>query len=226
MSIFSIMRAMFSRDVKIYFRTRSAWLNPLLFVLLAITLFSLGIGPDQAKLASSAPGIMWVVALLGVLLAMDSLFRADFDDGSLEQILLSPAPLYFSVLAKIVAHWMVAGLPLIIATPLFVLMLGLPASTIPVLASGLLLGSGVLSFLGAIGAALTVSLRSGGLLIALLILPLYIPVIIFGARMIQDAIDGWTTTPAFMMLGGLLVLAMVLAPLATAASLKLSIDAQ
>lgn len=226
MSITSAMQAVFSRDVKVYFRSRSAWLNPLLFVLLAITLFALGIGPDPTKLATSAPGIMWVVALLGIMLSMDLLFRADFDDGSLEQLLLSPASLYFNVIAKVAAHWLVTGLPLIIATPLFVIMLGLSSTILPTLALGILLGSGILSFLGAIGAALTVSLRSGGLLIALLILPLYTPVIIFGARMIQDAIDGWTVVPALAMLSGMLLAAIVLAPLAIAAALRFSIDAQ
>jgi len=222
----SAMQAVFTRDVRVYFRNRSAWLNPLLFVLLAITLFALGIGPDPAKLGASAPGIMWVVALLGIMLSMDLLFRADFDDGSLEQLLLSPASLYFNVIAKVAAHWLVTGLPLILATPLFVIMLGLSSAILPTLALGILLGSGILSFLGAIGAALTVSLRSGGLLIALLILPLYTPVIIFGARMIQDAIDGWTVMPAMAMLSGMLVAAIVLAPLAIAAALRFSIDAQ
>ena len=220
------MQSIFTRDVKVYFRNRSAWLNPLLFVLLAITLFSLGLGPDQAKLSASAPGIMWVVALLGVLLSLDLLFRSDYDDGSLEQLILSPASLYFAVIAKVVAHWLVTGLPMILATPLFILMLGMPISIMPTLALGLALGSGILSFLGAIGASLTVSLRSGGLLIALLILPLYIPVIIFGARMIQDSIAGWSVVPSLAMLAGLLVAAITMAPLAIVGGLKLSVDAQ
>ena len=160
------------------------------------------------------------------MVSMDLLFRADFDDGSLEQILLSPAALYFMVIAKVSAHWLVTGLPLLLATPLFVLMLGLPVSVLPTLTLGLLLGSGILSFLGAVGAALTVSLRAGGLLIALLILPLYVPVIIFGARMVQDAINGWSVAAPVAMLGGLLVATIALAPLAIAGALRLSVDAQ
>lgn len=216
--------AVFQRDIRVYFRSRGAWLNPLIFVLLVITLFTLGIGPDPAALAKNAAGIVWVVALLGIMISLDVLFQSDFDDGSLEQMLLSPQPLYFAMLAKVFAHWLVTGLPMVLASPLFAVMLGMPAQVIPILALGLLLGSGILSFLGAIGAAVTVSLRTGGVLIALIILPLYVPVIIFGAGLIQNAIDGWPVAASLLMLSGLLVAAIVLAPLAIAGGLRMSID--
>ena len=222
--LFGGFTALLRRDITLYFRNRGAWLNPLIFVLLVITLFTLGIGPDPEILAQNAAGIIWVVALLSIMLSLDAMFRADYDDGSLEQILISPQPMYFAVLAKVLAHWLMTGLPMIIASPLFALLLSLPATVLPELALGLLLGSGVLSFLGAIGAAVTLSLRSGGLLIALIILPLYVPVIIFGARMIQHAQDGWPVLPAIAMLSGLLLGAIALAPLAIIGALRLSVD--
>lgn len=222
--VFAIFIALFRRDLKVYFRYRGSWLNPLIFVLLVITLFTLGIGPDPAVLASHTAGILWVVALLGILLSMDALFRADYDDGSLEQLMLSADPLYLAILAKVFAHWLVTGLPIVLATPLYALMLNIPAQALPMLAIGLFIGTGVLSFIGAIGAALTVSLRSGGLLIALLTLPLYVPVIIFGSQFVQSAIEGWSTMPSLSMLAGLLIGAMALAPLAIIGGLRLSID--
>lgn len=223
-SLFFGFNAIFMRDIKVYFRNRGAWLNPLVFVLLVITLFTLGIGPDPQALAANAAGIIWVVALLGIMLSLDVLFRADFDDGSLEQMLISPQPIYFAVLAKVLAHWMMTGLPMVLACPLFALLLGLPVAVVPIMALGLLLGSGVLSFLGAIGAAVTLSLRGGGLLIALIILPLYVPVIIFGAKLIQNALDGWPVLPSIAMLSGLLIATAALAPLAIIGGLRLSVD--
>ena len=223
--IFKSFNALFIRDLRVYFRNRGTWLNPLVFVLMVITLFTLGIGPDPTALAEHSAGIIWVVALLGIMLSLDALFRADFDDGSLEQLLLSAEPLYLTVLAKIFAHWLVTGLPIVLATPLYSLMLGIPGKALPVLALGLFIGSGILSFIGSIGAALTVSLRSGGLLIALLTLPLYVPVIIFGSQFVQSAIDGWALIPTLSMLIGLLIGAAVLAPLAVIGGLRLSIDA-
>ena len=222
--VFTAFQALFVRDIRVYFRYRGSWLNPLVFVLMVITLFTLGIGPDPTALAQHAAGIIWVIALLGIMLSLDALFRADYDDGSLEQLLLSPEPLYLAVLAKVFAHWLVTGLPIVTATPLFCLMLGIPLSALPVLASGLLIGSGVLSFIGAIGASLTVSLRSGGLLIALLTMPLYVPVIIFGSQFVQSAIEGWPLIPTLSMLLGLLIGAIVLAPIAIIGGLRLSID--
>jgi heme exporter protein B len=223
-SMFRILHAIFKRDLRVYFRTRGAWLNPLIFVLLVITLFTLGIGPDAKQLASNATAIVWVVALLGIMLSLDALFRSDYEDGTLEQLLLSPRPLYFAIIGKVAAHWLVTGLPMLLASPLFALMLGIPISIVPLLALGLFLGSGILSFVGAIGAAVTVSLQTGGLLIALIILPLYVPVIIFGAGLLQYALEGWSVAAPLMMLSGLLCAAVVLAPLAIGAGLKISMD--
>lgn len=222
--VFTVFSALFIRDIRVYFRYRGSWLNPLVFVLMVIMLFTLGIGPDPIVLAAHAAGIIWVVALLGIMLSLDALFRADYDDGSLEQLLLSPGSLYLAVIAKVFAHWLITGLPLVLASPLYSLMLGIPVDAIAILALGLLVGSGILSFIGAIGAALTVSLRSGGLLIALLTLPLYVPVIIFGSQFVQSAIDGWPLLPTLSMLIGLLIGAAVLAPLAVMGGLRLSID--
>ncbi|MBT5923238.1 MAG: heme exporter protein CcmB [Cellvibrionales bacterium] len=223
-ALFVAFNALLIRDLHVYFRSRGTWLNPLVFVLMVITLFTLGIGPDPSALSNHASGIIWVVALLGIMLSLDALFRADFDDGSLEQLLLSPQPLYLAVLAKVLAHWFITGLPIVLASPLYSLMLGIPADVIPVLALGLLVGSGILSFIGAIGASLTVSLRSGGLLIALLTLPLYVPAIIFGSQFVQSAIEGWPLMPTFSMLLGLLIGAIVLAPIAIIGGLRLSQD--
>ncbi len=222
--VFSIFYALLVRDFHVYFRHRGAWLNPLTFIFMVILLFTLGIGPNATTLTANAAGIIWVVALLGIMLSLDALFRADYDDGSLEQLLLSPEPLYLPVMAKVLAHWVVTGLPIVVASPLFSLMLGISGKAIPALALGLLLGSGVLSFLGAIAASLTVSLRSGGLLIALLILPMYVPVIIFGSQFVQSAIEGWPLTATLSMLVALLIGSAVLAPLAIIGGLRMSID--
>ena len=222
--LFTAFYALLQRDLRVYFRYRGTWLNPLVFVLMVITLFTLGIGPDPSALSQYASGIIWVVALLGIMLSLDALFRADYDDGSLEQLLLSPQPMYLAVLAKVFAHWFITGLPIVLASPLYSLMLGIPADIITILAFGLFLGTGILSFIGAIGASLTVSLRSGGLLIALLTLPLYVPVIIFGSQFVHSAIEGWPLMPTLSMLLGLLIGAIVLAPIAIIGGLRLSQD--
>lgn len=145
-SMFRILHAIFKRDLRVYFRTRGAWLNPLIFVLLVITLFTLGIGPDAKQLASNATAIIWVVALLGIMLSLDALFRSDYEDGTLEQLLLSPRPLYFAIMGKVAAHWLVTGLPMLLASPLFALMLGIPISIVPLLALGLFFGQWYFEF--------------------------------------------------------------------------------
>ncbi len=199
--------------------------NPLLFFAMVVALFPLGLGPAPAQLAVFAPGLLWIIALLSNLLTSDAVFRSDFDDGSLEQLLLSPQPLYLSVLAYIVAHWMITGLLLALVSPVFALMLNLPAGAIGALVASLLLGTAVLSLLGCIGAALTVGLKRGGMLISLLILPLYIPVLIFGSAAVRAAVDGTPVGPYLALLGAMLSLAIALAPLAVAAGLRISADA-
>ncbi len=199
--------------------------NPLLFFAMVVALFPLGLGPAPDRLAEFAPGILWIVALLSNLLTSDAVFRSDFDDGSLEQLLLSPQPLYLSVLAYTLAHWLVTGLLLALISPVFALMLNLPPGAIGTLATSLLLGSAVLSLVGAIGAALTVGLKRGGMLISLLILPLYMPVLIFGSASVQAAVRGSDSGPYLAILAAMLCLAVALAPLAIAAGLRISVDA-
>ncbi len=199
--------------------------NPLLFFAMVVALFPLGLGPAPERLAAFAPGILWIIAVLSNLLTSDGMFRSDYEDGSLEQLLLSPQPLYFSVLAYVLAHWLVTGVLLALVSPVFAVMLNLPAKAIPVLASSLLLGTALLSLLGGIGAALTVGLKRGGMLISLLILPLYMPVLIFGSAATQGAVSGLPTAPYLALLAAMLCLAIALAPAAIAAGLRVSVDA-
>lgn len=198
---------------------------PLLFFAMVVALFPVGLGPAPDQLATFAPGVLWIIALLSNLLTSDTMFRGDFDDGSLEQLLLAPQPLYLSVLAYIGAHWLSTGLLLALVAPVFGLMLNLPVNALPVLVASLLLGTAVLSLIGAIGAALTVGLKRGGMLISLLILPLYIPVLIFGSAAVRAAVSGMPAGPYLAIVGAMLCLAIALAPLAVAAGLRISIDA-
>jgi heme exporter protein B len=224
LSAAAVMGRLLRRDLLVALHRRAEMANPLLFFLMVCTLFPLGLGPEPARLAALAPGVIWVVALLACLLASDSLFRADFDDGSLEQMLLSPASLYLLALAKSGAHWLITGLPLALLAPVLALLLQLPAAALPALVASLLLGTAVLSLIGAIGAALTVGLRRGGLLLSLIVQPLYIPVQIFGASAVQAAADGFAWRGQLAVLGALLALAIPLVPLAVAASLRVSVD--
>jgi heme exporter protein B len=192
--------------------------------LIVVTLFPIGVSPEPQFLAQLAPGLLWVAALLSTLLSMESLFKADFEDGSLEQLLLSPQPLFMVVLAKVFAHWLMSGLALTLVAPILAIMLFLPFEGMPGLMLSLLLGTPTLSLIGAIGAALTVGLRRGGVLISLLVLPLYIPVLIFGSSAVQAAITGLPLGGYFALLGALLALALALAPLATGAALRISVS--
>jgi heme exporter protein B len=216
--------ATLKRDLILLLRRRSEVMNPLVFFALVITLFPIGISPDPDLLATIAPGLLWVAALLAALLSLDSLFRSDFEDGSLEQLLLSPQPLPALVLAKVAVHWLMTGLPLSLMAPVLGLMLSLPAGSHGVLALSLALGTASLSLIGAIGAALTVGLSRGGVLLSLLVLPLYIPVLIFGAGAVQSAILGDGVSAHLAILGALLAVALMLAPWAIAASLRISIN--
>ena len=213
--------AVLRRDLMVAARRRSDWLNPLVFYVIVVTLFPLGIGPDGDLLRQIAPGVLWVAALLATLLATEGLFRSDFDDGSLEQLIISGQPLTVLVLAKVLAHWLITGLPLILLSPLMAIILQLKLSSIPALLASLLLGTLTLSLIAAIGAALTVSLRRGGVLLALLILPLFIPVLIFGSSAVLAAEGGFAIEAHLSLLGALFLLALAFSPLAIAASLRI-----
>ncbi|MGJ0516783.1 MAG: heme exporter protein CcmB [Methylomicrobium sp.] len=215
--------AIIRRDLLLAFRRRAEMINPLLFFILVITLFPLGIGAQPNLLQAIAPGVIWVAALLAAMLSLDSLFRSDFDDGSLEQMLLSPHPASLLVLAKVIAHWLVTGLPLLLVAPLLAVFLGLPNHALGVLLLTLLLGTPVLSLIGAIGVALTVGLRRGGMILSLLVLPLYVPVLIFAGNAVQMAAGGLPVDAQISILIAMLLLALVLAPWPTAAALKMSI---
>jgi heme exporter protein B len=224
MSLSYAFFAIIRRDLVLALRRRSEIANPLLFFVLVITLFPLGIGAQPHLLKAIAPGIIWVSALLAAMLSLDSLFRSDFDDGSLEQILLSPHPASILVLAKIVAHWLVTGLPLLIIAPLLAIFLGLPSQSIGILLLTLLLGTPVLSLIGAIGVALTVGLRRGGMILSLLVLPLYVPVLIFASNAVSMAGSGLPIMAQINILISILLIALVLAPWPTAAALRMSIN--
>lgn len=210
------------RDLKIAIRHRGDIFNPLLFFIMVVTLFPLGIGPEPQMLARVAPGIIWVAALLASMLSLERLFKADFSDGSLEQMLLSPQPLAILVLAKVLAHWILTGVPLIIIAPLLAVLLNLDGNSYGALISTLALGTPVLSLLGAIGVALTVGLRKGGVLLSLLILPLYIPVLIFATSALDAAGMNLPYDGQLAIIGAMLVGSLTLAPFAIGASLRVS----
>ncbi len=214
--------AAFKRDWLVAIRHGADLANPLVFFLIVITLIPLGVSPDKKILALLAPGILWVMALLATLLSLDGLFRGDFEDGSLEQMLISPHPLYFVVLAKVCVHWLTTGLPITLMAPMMGLMLNLPGGGYGSLVVSLALGTGAMSLIGAVGAALTVSLRKGGLLLSLIVMPLYIPVLIFGASAVQAAVQGGALQLQLAVLGAFLAMALVLAPLAAAGALRIS----
>lgn len=212
------------RDLTLALRQRGEIANPLLFFVLVVSLFPLGLGPDSHTLQSIAPGVIWVAALLAALLSLEGIFRSDFEDGSLEQLLLSPHPAAVLVLTKVIAHWLVSGLPLILVAPLLGVLLNLPTAATGALLATLALGTPVLSLIGAIGVALTVGLRRGGVLLSLLVLPLYVPVLIFASSAVADAGIGLLITAQLYFLGALLALALTLAPLAAAAALRISVN--
>ncbi len=221
--VLASMLGIIRRDLLLAFRRRQDLANPLVFFVIVITLFPLGVSPEKSFLASAAAGVIWVAALLATLLSLDSLFRADYEDGALEQLLLIPQPLFLLVLGKVLAYWLVTGVPLILLSPLLAIMLHLDVQLLPVLLLSLLLGTPVLSLIGAIGAALTVGLRFGGVLLSLLILPLYIPVLIFGTGTVQAAANGMPVQGSMAMMGALLLFALVTTPFAAAAGLRISI---
>jgi heme exporter protein B len=219
-----IIWLLFCREWRLAWRRPGQLLNPLVFFAIVISLFPLAVGPEPSMLRTMAPGVIWVAALLATLLSLDGLFRSDYEDGSLEQWVLSPHPLSLMVLVKVLHHWMVCGLALVVLSPLFGLMLSLPTKVLPALVLSLLLGTPVLSLLGAVGAALTVGLKSGGVLLALLILPLYIPVLILGTGAVEAALQGLPVAGYALWLGCLAVLALSLSPVAIAAGLRIGVS--
>lgn len=220
----SAMLYMIRRELLVAFRRQSDMLNPLWFFIIVITLFPLGVGPGPNLLAEIAPGIIWVAALLAAVLSLDRLFRDDFMDGSLEQMLLMPEPLSVLVFAKILAHWMLTGLPLLIISPLLAVLLSLDWEAYKAVVLTLLIGTPTLSFLGAIGVALTVGLRKGGALLSLLVLPLFIPVLIFATSAIDMAANGFPINGQLAILGAMLAGSATLSPFAVSAALRVSIQ--
>ncbi len=215
-------RTIVARDLRVAMRRRSDVAIALLFFVIVTSLFPLGVGAEPNQLRAIAPGVIWVAALLSSMLSLGRLFAADHADGTLEQMLLGAAPLGVTVAAKAFAHWLVSGLPLVAIAPLLALQYGLPAPLHGVLALSLLLGTPVLSLIGAIGAALTLGLRGGGVLLALLVLPLYVPVLIMGAGSVEMAAAGLGAGGQLLLLGAMLVVAAAFAPWAIAAALRIS----
>lgn len=222
--MFNAWTQIFKRDLLIAFRRRSEIVHPLIFFVMVISLFPLAIGDDKVLLQKIAPAIIWVTALLATMLSLDNLFRSDFEDGSLEHMTLLKTPLSLLVTAKITAHWVITGLPLILITPLLAVLLYVPSETISMLLLTLLLGTPTLSLIGAVGIALTVGLRQGGVILSLLILPLYIPVLIFATLALQNSAQGFSAEAQLAMLLAILVLAITLSPFAIAAALKVSLN--
>jgi heme exporter protein B len=219
-----IFYVLLKRDLMLAFRHRGELANPLLFFMIIVTLYPLGVSPEVELLRRIAPGVIWIAALLAALFSLENLFRGDFDDGALEQMLLSPQPLSIMVLAKVFAHWLVTGLPMLLLAPLLGFLLSMPFPGILAMEATLGLGTPLLSLIGAIGVALTVGLRRGGVLLTLLILPLYIPVLIFATNAVTAAGSGLPIEGQLYFLASLLVLALTLAPMAIAAALRISVS--
>jgi len=212
------------RDLTLAMRRRSDVTTTLFFFVIVVSLFPFGVGPELNMLRSMAPGVVWVSALLASMLSLNLLFHSDYIDGTLEQMLLIPQPLSVVVIGKVIGHWLVSGVPLVLIAPLLGLQYDLPGETLLVLAGSLLLGTPVLSLVGAIGAALTLGLRGGGVLLSLLVLPLYIPVLIFGAGAVEASLAGMGVQAYFSLLGAVLIVSIFFAPWATAFALRVSLE--
>ena len=219
-----VMRGMIRRDLTLAWRRRSDVFTALLFFVIVASLFPLGIGPEPQLLRAIGPGVVWVAALLASMLALSRLFAADYADGTLEQMLLAATPLSVIVIAKVIAHWLAANLPLVLIAPLLGLQFGLPADALSVLAFALALGTPSLSLIGAIGAALTLGLRGGGVLLALLVLPLYAPVLILGSLAVEATAAGLSAQPYLLLLAALSLAVLSLAPWAVSAALRISYE--
>ena len=217
-------QATLRRDLLIAYKRKNEVVNPFMFFLIVATLFPIGISPEPDRLSEIAAGVLWISTLLASLLAMDSLYRADYEDGSLEQLLLAPHSLYFMVLAKNLAHWLISGLPVVLVSPLICYMLNLPVESFGTLFVTLLLGTPVLSLLGSIGVALTVGLGSRGLILAVITLPMSVPVLIAGTMAVQQTLNGASLAGYLAIMGAMLLASISLAPLASAAALRISVN--
>ncbi len=222
--MFSTMAMIIKRELLIAFRRQADIFNPLWFFIIVITLFPLSIGPEPGLLSRIAPGIVWVAALLSALLSLERLFRDDFQDGALEQMMIMPVPLSVVALSKVIAHWLLTGVPLILISPLLAILLSLNFDTWLGVVGTLLLGTPTLSFIGAIGVALTVGLQKGGVLLSLVVLPLYIPILIFATSAIDAASLGMVYNGQLAILAAMLVGAMTLTPFAISAALRVSVN--
>lgn len=220
----AIFRRVLARDLLLAFRRQADVLTTLFFFIIVVSLFPFGVGPEPNQLRLMAPGILWVAALLASMLSLGRLFALDHLDGTLEQMLLGAAPLTVIVIGKVVAHWLVSGFPLVIVAPLLGVMFDLPADQQWVLFESLLIGTPVLSLIGAVGAALTLGVRGGGVLVSLLVLPLYVPVLIFGAGAVSAEAAGLGAHSHLMLLGAFLAVSSVFAPWAAAAGLRISLE--
>lgn len=221
---FKIFRVVLRRDLTLAYRRRSDVLTTLFFFIIVVSLFPFGVGPETNQLRMMAPGILWVAALLASMLSLGRLFSFDYLDGTLEQMLLGAAPLGLLVLAKVLAHWLVSGLPIVVMAPILGVMFDLPAEQLFVLTVSLLCGTPVLSLIGAVGAALTLGLRGGGVLVSLLVLPLYVPVLIFGAGAVGAQAAGIGAQSHLYLLAAFLAVSLLFAPWATAAGLRISAE--
>lgn len=224
LSLFGLLRLVISRDLMLAMRRRADVLTTLIFFVMVVSLFPLGVGPELGMLRKMAPGVVWVAALLASMLSLGRMFSADYLDGTLEQMLLAPQSLSVLVLGKILAHWMLSGLPLVLMAPVLGLQFDMSVQSLWVLIASLLLGTPVLSMIGAVGAALTLGLRGGGVLVSLLVLPLCIPVLIFGTGAVEAVASGMSVTSHLSLLGALLVLALVFTPWVTALALRISME--
>jgi heme exporter protein B len=216
--------AILRRDLRLAVRQGADTLVVVLFFVLTVTLFPFGVGPEPETLARIASGVIWVTALLASLLSLERVFQSDYEDGGLDLLVLAPVSLEVVVLSKCLAHWLTTGLPLIVAAPLLAVLLNLPAEGFGGLLLAMLLGTPTLTLVGAVGAALVLGARRGGVLISLLVLPLYVPVLIFGVAAVDGAVAGLAMRPHLMVLGGLLIAALVLTPLASAAALRQAVE--
>lgn len=224
MSTLAVLRALLRREVQLAFRQKGEVLTPIMFFVVVTSLFPLGVGPESNLLLRMAPGVLWVCALLATLLSLPRMYQADYQDGTLEQMALSTVPLPLQSAVKAFSHFLLSGLPLVLVAPVLGLQFGIEGTTLGVLVLSLLLGTPTLSLIGSIGAALTLGVRGAGVLLSLLILPLYIPVLIFGAGAVEAYATGSSAQGHFSLLAALLALSTFFAPLAAAAALKIALE--